>query len=155
MKIKIIWVGDNQPKWVQEACHDYLKRLKPRLKIETKEIPLGPRVKSKSTQQVIEEEGELILKHIEKNDFVVALDVQGKSQKSEQFAKNLRNWIEANNNLIFIIGSPEGLADNCRNRADYLLSLSALTFPHTIARVVLIEQIYRACCIWQNHPYHK
>ena len=85
----------------------------------------------------------------------MALDEQGEHFKTVEFSKKLNLWIENTSQIYFIIGGPDGLSDDVKKRADYVISLSNLTFPHQLAKVILLEQIYRSICIMNNHPYHR
>ena len=155
MKIKILAVGTKMPKWVTEGANEYVKRLPKDLPLEFVEIPLGNRGKNADIQRAIQKESTAILAQISNQDHVVALEVKGNSWSTEKLASNLENWQMSGKNLVILIGGPDGLSDQCRARADQQWSLSALTLPHPIVRVVLAEQLYRAWTVTQNHPYHR
>lgn len=155
MRFKIIAVGTKMPSWVEEGYKDYAKRLPRDFTVEMVELALGPRGKNASLAKAIAKEGEQMLAAIPKGDKVIALDVLGKPWSTEKLASNLANWSMENSNYSLLIGGPDGLAPECLARADAKWSMSALTLPHPLVRIVLIEQLYRAWSILKNHPYHK
>ncbi len=155
MRFKIIAVGTKMPSWVEEGYKDYAKRLPRDFTVEMVELALGPRGKNASLAKAIAKEGEQMLAAIPKGDKVIALDVLGKPWSTEKLASNLANWSMENSNYSLLIGGPDGLATECLARADAKWSMSALTLPHPLVRIVLIEQLYRAWSILKNHPYHK
>ncbi|GAB3093934.1 23S rRNA (pseudouridine(1915)-N(3))-methyltransferase RlmH [Aestuariicella hydrocarbonica] len=155
MRFKIIAVGTRMPAWVEEGYKDYAKRLPRDFAVEVVELPLGPRGKSSSIEKAMAKEGQQMLAAIPKGDKVIALDVLGKPWSTEKLASNLASWSMENSNYSVLIGGPDGLAADCLARADAKWSLSALTLPHPLVRIVLIEQLYRAWSILNNHPYHK
>ncbi|TNF36069.1 MAG: 23S rRNA (pseudouridine(1915)-N(3))-methyltransferase RlmH [Gammaproteobacteria bacterium] len=155
MKIRVLAVGTRMPAWVTEGCHEYTKRLPPELALEWHEIPLGKRARNQPVAKAIAEESERMLKAIGRDDQVVALDVQGKALSTQALAGKLSDWQQAGRPLTLLVGGPDGLSDDCRARADLHWSLSALTLPHPLVRIVLAEQLYRAWTILSGHPYHK
>lgn len=155
MRLRILAVGSRMPAWVEEGYREYAKRLPAEIRVEMVELPLGPRGKGQSTERAIEREEAAMLKAIDTAEGVVALDVKGKSWSTEQLALQLRHWQESGRNYNLLIGGPDGLGRQCLARADQSWSLSPLTLPHPLVRVVLIEQLYRAFTINSGHPYHK
>ena len=154
MKLKLLAVGTRMPQWVETVFNEYHKRMPAELKLETVEIPLSPKGKG-SANSSKESQGQAILKHIGKQDRVVALDVLGKSMSTESLATKLANWQMNGQDICLLIGGPDGLSAECLQRADTKWSLSDLTLPHPLVRVLLMEQLYRAWTINQNHPYHR
>jgi 23S rRNA (pseudouridine1915-N3)-methyltransferase len=154
MKLKLLAVGTRMPQWVETGFNEYHKRMPAELKLETVEIPLSPKGKG-SANSSKESQGQAILKHIGKQDRVVALDVLGKSMSTESLATQLANWQMNGQDICLLIGGPDGLSAECLQRADTKWSLSDLTLPHPLVRVLLMEQLYRAWTINQNHPYHR
>jgi 23S rRNA (pseudouridine1915-N3)-methyltransferase len=142
--IKIICVGIIKKKYLIDAINEYLKELNNEVSII--EVP----------NSNIKDEGNLLLSKIKKDDYVIALSIDGNILDSIEFARKLEN-IETyySKNIVFVIGGSDGLYENVRERADYKLSFSKLTFPHQLFRVMLCEQIFRARSILNNHPYHK
>ncbi len=143
------------PSWVEAGCNEYSKRMPPELRIETIEIALGARGKNQPASKAIEKESQALLKAIGSQDFVVALDVIGRSLSTEQLASKLADWQMDGRDICLIIGGPDGLSKECLARADMRWSLSDLTLPHPLVRIVLMEQMYRAWTINANHPYHR
>ena len=143
------------PSWVNEGVSEYVKRLPKDMSFEVLELPLAARSKNADIKRIVSKETESLLSHIQAQDHVIALEVKGQNWSTEKLAQNLELWQMNGQNVIFLIGGPDGLGDACRQRANQLWSLSALTLPHPIVRVVLAEQIYRAWTVTQNHPYHR
>jgi len=155
LKVSLIAVGTKIPEWVQDGCNEYSKRFPPDFKIKTIEVPLGIRSKNQPTKKAIDQEGISILKVLEKKDFLIALDVKGKSMSTEKLALEITDWQMQGLNICFLIGGPDGLSLDCLKRANLVWSLSDLTLPHPLVRILLLEQIYRAWTITINHPYHR
>ena len=155
MKIRLIAVGTKMPSWVTQGVDEYTKRLPPELKWELKELPLGQRGKGADINRAIQTEGQNMLAAIGQHDHVVALDVKGKPWSTEQLAQELLDWQQLGDNISLLVGGPDGLAKDCLQRADKKWSLSPLTLPHPLVRIVLAEQLYRAWTINSNHPYHR
>lgn len=155
MRIKLITVGTKMPAWVEAGYHDYHKRLPRDCQVELVELPLGNRGKNADIKRAMADEGRAMLAAIPKGDKVLVLDVKGKPWSTEQLAERMADWRMQGCNYSLLIGGPDGLAPECLALADAKWSLSALTLPHPLVRIVLIEQLYRACTILSNHPYHK
>lgn len=155
MRIQILAIGTRMPAWVETACQEYLKRLPRDFAVEFKTLPLGSRAKNSSPKVAIEKEGEQMLAALSDNHWVVALDRSGKSWTTEQTAEQVSNWRMRGQPVSLLIGGPDGLAASCLGRADQLWSLSGLTLPHPLVRVVIAEQLYRVWSLLNNHPYHK
>jgi 23S rRNA (pseudouridine1915-N3)-methyltransferase len=160
MRIRLIAVGTKMPTWVAQGIEEYSKRLPRELNFEIKEIALGHRgQKGKSSkadiQRAIRSEGQTMMATIAERDHVIALEVTGKPWETEQLADQLLDWQQSGNNISLLVGGPDGLAEDCLQRAQQKWSLSALTLPHPLVRIVLAEQLYRAWTINNNHPYHK
>ena len=142
MKVKLIVIGKIKEVYYREACEEYIKRLQKYCSLEVVEIK----------DQGKEKEAEKILAKL-RDAYVIALSEEGKQFSSEQFAAFLKK-IEQNKNIVFILGGPYGLSEKVKQRAHLLLSLSAMTLPHELCRVVFLEQLYRACTILKNEKYH-
>lgn len=155
MKVQLIAVGTRMPAWVQAGYDEYAKRLPKELAPNLVEIPLGNRAKNASSHEAMRQEGDQILQAVPSTSTMVALDVQGKAWNTEQLAEQLARWRMEGSNLAFVIGGPDGFSPHCLSRANARWSLSNLTLPHPLVRILLIEQLYRAWTILQNHPYHK
>jgi 23S rRNA (pseudouridine1915-N3)-methyltransferase len=155
MRISVIAVGRRMPAWGTQGIAQYTPRLPRELKLPWCEIPLARRGKDASAQQWCAAEGEQILKAIAPGDRVIALAVNGKRLSTEQLAQNLSAWQLSGDNYSVLIGGPDGLSPACLARAEQCWSLSDLTLPHPLVRVLLAEQLYRAWTITVNHPYHR
>jgi len=155
MRFKMIAVGTKMPAWVETGFNEYAKRLPRDFSLDVVELPMGPRGKNASIAKAIAKEGELMLAAIPKGDKVIALDVLGKPWSTEKLADNLASWSMECSHYSLLIGGPDGLAPQCLARADARWSMSALTLPHPLVRIVLAEQLYRAWTLLNNHPYHK
>ncbi|MCB1623254.1 MAG: 23S rRNA (pseudouridine(1915)-N(3))-methyltransferase RlmH [Pseudomonadales bacterium] len=152
MRVRIIAVGTRCPEWVETAFADFARRLPPAVRPELIEIPAASRSQSERAPAL---EAQRLLAVVADEDFVVALDECGKTFTSVALSKWLDGRRHARRNLAFLIGGPDGFAAAVKQRADLSWSLSALTLPHALVRVVLIEQLYRAHCLLINHPYHR
>ena len=154
MHLLLVAAGTRLPDWVNRGFEEYAGRLFGEYRLELKEIALGQR-SAGARQQAIAREGERMLSALPASCFVVALQVDGRSMSSEQLAKFLETRAQDGRDVAFCIGGPDGLAPEIDKRADLRWSLSALTLPHALARVVVAEAIYRAVSIIKRHPYHR
>ena len=154
MKIKLLAVGTKMPNWVDSGFKEYAKRMPSELKVELVEIPVNVRGRNPSSEPM-QNQGRAILKSIHEYDFVVALDVLGKPLSTEGLAIQLEQWQMSGQNLCLLIGGPDGLSTDCLSRANMRWSLSDLTLPHPMVRIMVMEQLYRAWTINTNHPYHR
>lgn len=143
------------PPWVTAGYQEYAKRLPAYMQLQLQELPLGFRGASADPAKAIHQEGDAMLAAIAQDDRVVALDVKGKAWSTEELAKQCTDWQMDGRNVSLLVGGPNGLASSCLQRADQKWSLSPLTLPHPLVRVLLAEQLYRAWSILNNHPYHK
>jgi 23S rRNA (pseudouridine1915-N3)-methyltransferase len=155
MVIHLIAVGTRMPGWVEEGYAEYAKRMPPESKIKLVEISAGKRSKNSDIKRLTQQEGEKMLAAIPKGAKVVALDVLGKACSTEELSQELKGWQGSGQDIAILIGGPEGLAPECLKVAQQKISLSKLTLPHPLVRVVLAEQLYRASTILKGHPYHK
>lgn len=155
MKINLIAVGKKMPVWVGKGFQEYVKRMPKELSLNLVEVAGVKNTKNLNVQQIIGCEGKQILQAIPTNNYVVALDIAGKSFSTEQLAMQLQKWRENSRDISILIGGAEGLSDECLNCCEFRWSLSKLTFPHPLVRVIIAEQIYRAWTILAGHPYHR
>lgn len=155
MKIKLIAVGTRMPDWVSTGYHEFSKRLNDDVRLELVEIAAGKRGKSVDIARLTEKEGEAQLAAVANNDRVIALEVHGKPWSTEDLSQKLRQWLAEGRNISLLVGGPEGLSADASARADEQWSLSPLTLPHPLVRVLLAEQIYRAWTLLKGHPYHR
>ena len=155
MRVKVIAVGTRMPEWVTSGVREYQKRLPREWRFEWLELPLGGRGKSRDVNKAVLSEGQSILAAIGKQDRIIALDVKGKPWDTPQLSSQLSNWQMAGQDVSLLIGGPDGLSAECLQQASQRWSLSPLTLPHPLVRIILIEQLYRAWSLLNNHPYHK
>ena len=155
MQLIVAAVGQRMPSWVQEAWSEYARRFPRGLSLELKEISLAKRSRNVNVEALQTAEGKSLLGAVPDGYRVVALDEKGKQWSTRELADRLENWMREEHGVCFLVGGPDGLAQNCRDRADDVWSLGRLTLPHPMVRAILAEQIYRAWTITQNHPYHR
>ena len=159
MKIKCIAVGKVKEKFYRQAIEEFQKRLSKYCKLEIIEVAdekTPDKAGVKIEEQIKATEGERILKYIRENDYVMALAIKGKELESEKLAEKIEKLgISGHSSIAFVIGGSLGLACDVLKRADYQLSFSAMTFPHQLMRVILLEQVYRSFRIINGEPYHK
>jgi 23S rRNA (pseudouridine1915-N3)-methyltransferase len=153
MIITLIAIGTKMPGWVQTGFQEYTKRLPADYAIALKEIAAPKRTKATDINQIIQLEGEKMLAAA--SEPMIALDCQGQLWDTPKLAKQLQLWRDSNVNPSLLIGGPDGLSQDCLKKAKYRWSLSPLTFPHPLVRVIVAEQIYRAWSIINHHPYHR
>ncbi len=155
MRVRLVAVGTKMPDWVEEGVNEYRKRLTQDITLEIVEIPAGKRVKNADIARLTEKEGELTLAALHPGEHVIALDVKGKPHSTESMAARLAQLMQEGKPLALLVGGPEGLASAAVARADEKWSLSALTLPHPMVRVLLAEQLYRCWTVIKGHPYHR
>ena len=155
MNIHLLAVGNKMPDWVTQGYQEYAQRLLAKCALVLKEIAAEKRLKNSNIAAVIEKESVKIKSAIPGNCRVVALDVKGQSWSTAKLASRMQDWMMGGQDIALIIGGPDGLSNELLSMADEKWSLSALTFPHLLVRVILAEQIYRAFTITENHPYHR
>ena len=156
MELIIAAVGTRMPDWVDTAFAEYQKRMPREVRMRLVEIKPEKRDGGKTTQQIMHIEAARITAALpSKSCYQIVLDERGKQLTSLALANALQNWLAAGRDVALIIGGADGLAPEIKARADLTWSLSALTLPHALVRVVLAEQLYRAASILQNHPYHR
>jgi len=143
------------PRWVEEGWLAYAKRMPPELQLELVEIPLSTRSKNADIARLIRQEGDLMLAKVQPGEAIVTLEVKGKAWSTEQLAVELDKWRNDARTVNLMVGGPEGLAQQVIERSDQKWSLSALTLPHPLVRILVGEQIYRAWTVLNGHPYHK
>lgn len=153
--IYVVAMGDKMPAWVQVGFQEYQKRLLKGYQLTLIEIPLKKRAQAGEIPRLMAQEGELMLAKIPPQAFVVTLEIKAPMWSTEQFSEQLTHWQAHGQAIYFLIGGPEGLAPQCLARANARWSLSPLTLPHPVVRLVLVEQIYRAYTLSTGHPYHK
>jgi len=155
MQINLISVGNKMPAWVKQGYDEYAKRMPRECELVLREIAAGKRGKNVDIARIVREEGERMIAAIPHDTYRVTLDISGKPWSTHELSQSLQQWLENGRNVALLVGGPEGLADSVRSLAEESWSLSRLTLPHPLVRVVVAEQIYRAWSILKNHPYHR
>ncbi len=155
MHIRLLAVGDRQPSWVDTAFENYVQRLPRQWQFRLDLIATAPRPKNSSADAARSAEGRKVLAKIRAPECVVVLDERGKEFSSQELAARLAGWQADGRDLAFVIGGPDGVSQECMARADLRWSLSRLTLPHGLARVLFTEQLYRAWSLSTGHPYHR
>ena len=153
MNLKVLAVGSRPPDWIKSGVAVYANRLPSNLKFELLEIP--PSKHNRDAQKFVKEEGDRILAKVDRRDWMVVLDERGKSYDSPGLAERLAFWQLQASDIVFTVGGSDGLSAAVKERANETLSLSPLTLPHHLVKVVLAEALYRAWSINNNHPYHR
>ncbi|HKJ08015.1 MAG TPA: 23S rRNA (pseudouridine(1915)-N(3))-methyltransferase RlmH [Gammaproteobacteria bacterium] len=155
MQIHLIAVGTRLESWVDTGYQEYAKRLPRECALRLVPITPGKRTRSSDPGRAVREEGERMLAAIPRGSMVVALDVAGRSWSTGTLADQLRTWLADGRDRALLIGGPDGLWRDCEARAEVRWSLSALTLPHPLVRILVAEQLYRAWSIVAGHPYHR
>ena len=144
------------PAWIDEGTREYQKRLPRNFQLNVTEVPMAKRSKnSANIERLCASEGKALLNAASGSQYVVALDVKGKSLATEKMAEKINGVMEDGKDLALLVGGPDGLSGECLDYADEIWSLSALTLPHTIVRIMVAEQIYRVWSVLAGHPYHR
>lgn len=155
MRITLIAVGQKMPDWVSTGYQTYEKRFPSDCQLQLIEISAGKRGKNADIARILRAEGEAMLAAVGKGDRIVTLEVTGKPWSTSQLAARLAHWQMDGRDVSLLVGGPEGLAPECIAAAEERWSLSALTLPHPLVRVLLAESLYRAWSVNANHPYHR
>lgn len=143
------------PRWVQEGYEEYARRLPAECALELVEIPPGRRGKKGDIPRILRDEGKRMLAAVPRGSLVVALEVNGRAWSTEQLSAQLDRWMADGRDLALLVGGPEGLSPDCLAAAEQKWSLSPLTLPHPLVRVVAAEALYRAWSLLRGHPYHR
>lgn len=154
MKITIVAVGIKQPNWADTAIEDYLNRFPKDWQVSVKAVKPELRA-GQSKEKIMQIEAERIRAAIPEHAVMVALDERGRDFTTVDFSKKISAWRDAGDSVAFIIGGADGLDANLKKEASMMMRLSSMTLPHAMARVMLVEQVYRAFSILTNHPYHR
>ena len=155
MHFSLLYVGEKPNAWAEQACEQFVKRLPAQSQFSLTRIAPARRSKNTVTKTARTEEWQRVLEKAAKNSLLVLLDERGKQLTSIDFAEQIDSWQHAGQDITFIIAGADGVNDEDRKAVDFLLALSHLTLPHELARVLFIEQVYRAWTILTNHPYHR
>jgi 23S rRNA (pseudouridine1915-N3)-methyltransferase len=155
MKCRLIAAGTRLPEWVNSGFHEYQKRLRAPLVLELTEIAVATRRAGENSHRAVQRECAGMLAALGKDDYVVALEIEARTMSTPQLSAWLAERMRDGRPISMLIGGPDGLAPQCRERADQSWSLSPLTLPHALVRVVVAEQLYRAVSLLAGHPYHR
>lgn len=155
MKIYLLAIGARMPSWVEQGYKEYAKRMPRECELQLVEVSSKKRGKQAVTDRILAEEGKDLLAAAPRGSLIVALDVLGKPLSTEQLSSRMEQWMEGGRDVALLVGGPEGLHADCIAKADFRWSLSPLTFPHPLVRVIVSEQLYRAWTLLNNHPYHR
>lgn len=155
MIIRILAIGTKMPSWVAQGVDEYVRRMPKECQVKFVELPLGQRAKSKNIKQAMQQEEKSILAAIPSNTQVIALEITGRNWSTDVLANKMRDWMQSGKDVALLVGGPDGMTQACLDKAQEKWSLSNLTLPHPLVRIVLAEQLYRALMVIKNHPYHK
>ncbi len=155
MHIRLIAVGDRQPSWVDDAFDGYAQRLPRQWKFRLDAVATARRSKNTDPATAIEAEGQKVLRLVKAAEYVVVLDECGTEVSSVGLGEKLSSWQTSGKDLSFVIGGPDGVSNAVKTRADFRWTLSKLTLPHGLVRVLFVEQLYRAWTVSTAHPYHR
>ncbi|RDV26125.1 23S rRNA (pseudouridine(1915)-N(3))-methyltransferase RlmH [Alteromonas aestuariivivens] len=155
MRIQIVAVGTKMPNWVNAGVDEFLRRFPADMPVSFTEIPAGKRGKNADIPRILSKEGDAMLAAIPKGNRIVTLEVTGKPWDTPQLARQLDSWKMDGRDVSLLIGGPEGLAPQCTEISEQRWSLSPLTLPHPLVRILITESLYRAWSVTQNHPYHR
>jgi 23S rRNA (pseudouridine1915-N3)-methyltransferase len=155
MRMTLIAVGSKMSAWVEQGYAEYARRLPADCSLQLMGIPAGKRGKGADIARITQQEGEKMLAAVPKGARIVTLEVTGKAWTTEALSVELDGWLHDGRDVALLVGGPEGLSADCVARAEQRWSLSNLTLPHPLVRIVVAEQLYRAWSILQNHPYHR
>ncbi|NYS62182.1 23S rRNA (pseudouridine(1915)-N(3))-methyltransferase RlmH [Vreelandella salicampi] len=155
MKIRLLAVGTKMPTWVEEGVDTYRKRLPRDFSLEVEEISLGQRGKNADVAKARGQEAERIRQKLKGDEYVVALEVKGKAWSTQALAQEADQWRMLGKDIVLLVGGPDGLDPSLSAKADKAWSLSPLTLPHPLVRIMLAEQLYRAWTLLVGHPYHR
>lgn len=155
MRVTILSVGHKMPAWIQDGFNEYVRRMPPEIRLELVELKPEERGGGRDAQRAKAAEGERILGALPKEATLLALDERGRAITTQGLSVMLSQWMRDGTHPAFAIGGADGHSDALRSRADKLVSLSPLTLPHGLVRVLLAEQLYRAWSILARHPYHR
>jgi len=155
MRMILLSVTGKQPAWILAGVEEYAKRLKAHFKIDFIDLKAEPRSQGRPVSVILDAEAARILERIPSGSHVIALDERGDQRTTQQLAALIGKWKHGGETIVLIIGGPDGLSPQIKERARSLWALSLLTLPHGFAKVLLTEQLYRAASLLEGHPYHR
>ena len=155
MEIQLLAIGTRMPAWIDQGFAEYAKRFSGDCKLVLREIPSPRKSRSEDAQRVKRLEGQRLLASVATDSYLIALDQHGVQHATETVAEKLGDWFQHHRSVAMMIGGADGLSDECIDASSEKWSLSKMTFPHALVRVIVAEQIYRAYSMLKNHPYHR
>lgn len=155
MRIQLVAVGTKMPSWIQQGFAEYAKRFPPEIQFSLTEISAEKRGKKADTARITEREGEKMLAAVPRSNRIVTLEVEGKPWTTHQLSERLQSWQFDGRDISLLVGGPEGLSPACIAAKNERWSLSPLTLPHPMVRVIIAESLFRAWSLLNKHPYHR
>jgi 23S rRNA (pseudouridine1915-N3)-methyltransferase len=155
LRLALITASNRQPRWIEDGAADYAERLRGRCSLEITTVPLVRRSATVAIERAVAAEGKRLLARVPTGAHVVALLERGKPWRTSELAAKLQAWMQRGAPVAFLVGGPDGLSTECVARAAEQWSLSALTLPHGLVRIIVAEALYRAWSLLENHPYHR
>lgn len=155
MRLRVVCVGAKLPGWAEDAVTDYVRRMPPECRVEVMPVAAAPRAKRPDVPRILATEAAALEKRLLPGAVLVALDERGKAVTTRALAGLLEEWMASGSDVCLLMGGADGIAPELKARAGLALTLSALTLPHALARVVLVEALYRAWSLYAGHPYHR
>ncbi len=155
LRLSLITASNRQPPWVDDGAAEYAERLRGRCTLEIKVLPLARRTATTPVERAVRDEGERLLAAVPTGAHVVELTENGKPWSTKNLAGKLEDWMQRGAPVCFLVGGPDGLSPACTARANECWSLSSLTLPHGLVRIIVAEALYRAWSLLENHPYHR
>lgn len=155
MRLRIVAVGQKLPDWAEQAVSEYCRRMPPECRVEVVAVAAAPRARKPDVSRILQIEGERLQRQLLSGSLLVALDERGRALSTRALADTLEGWMGQGRDTSLLIGGADGLAPELKARAEQTIALSALTLPHALARVVLVEALYRAWSLATGHPYHR
>lgn len=155
MQIKIIAIGEKSPNWVDQGVIQFINRMPKECKVNIKPVAATKRVKNQNIENAQQQEQERLIKFTPEDSLRIALDKRGNLWTTDQLSIKIKDWMQKSPNVSIYIGGPDGFTEDFLNKMDLVWSLSSLTLPHMLVRILLVEQLYRAWTIIKGHPYHR
>lgn len=155
MRIRLITLGNKMPAWVNDGYQEYAARMPHECRLELVELKLPERSKNSDISRLMAQEAEQIIGQLKPAERLLALDVKGRNWSTEQLSAEMQRWRQDGRDIALIVGGPDGIAPELLAKAELKWSLSALTLPHPLVRIVVAEALYRAHSLLTNHPYHR
>jgi len=155
MIVHLIAIGNNMPNWVKDGFDEYQSRLRNEVQLKMVEIPAQARKKNADISKILKEEGQKMLAAVPKGARIVGLDVIGKAVTTPELSQMMACWLQGGTDIALLIGGPEGFSDEVKQSFQQSISLSKLTLPHPMVRILVAEQLFRGWSILHNHPYHR